>query len=139
MSDEFVKGRWREDETKLLVTCIREQLQADPCSSIKELSKIVLERGIQISWSVVSKRMGNRSRLSCFKKWQKLSGMSTCNDMGDGVMSGPPSKRLKHCHDTIEQAEAAEFDVYSSAKMAAATVEAVELPDTQSLSVREGL
>jgi len=29
-----------------------------------------------IPWSTISKRMGNRSRLSCFKKWQKLVGVS---------------------------------------------------------------
>jgi Myb-like DNA-binding domain len=51
------------------------QLNVGPDMDMKELGRVVEEQGLQISWSVVSKRMGNRSRLSCFKKWQKLSGV----------------------------------------------------------------
>lgn len=58
------------------------QLNVGPDMDMKEVGRLVEEQGIQISWSVVSKRMGNRSRLSCFKKWQKMSGVIG-NLMGD--------------------------------------------------------
>ena len=41
---------------------------------------MVQSQGIKIPWSAISKRMGNRSRLSCFKKWQKMTGISSLSD-----------------------------------------------------------
>jgi len=75
MSDEYVKGRWREQETEVLMRLIREHLNVDPSTDMKTLGKMVEEQNIQIPWSDISKRMGKRSRLSCFKKWQKLTGL----------------------------------------------------------------
>ena len=73
MSDDYVKGRWKENETEMLKRLIREHLNADPTADIKELGKHVEAEGIKIPWSVISKRMLKRSRLSCFKKWQKMN------------------------------------------------------------------
>lgn len=131
MSDDFVKGRWREQETELLKRYIREQLNVDPTADMKELGKQVEEQGIQIPWSTISKRMGKRSRLSCFKKWQKMTGLAGPSEEEE---EGPALKRAKVDNDEAP----AEYDVYS-AKMAAETVEAVELPDTDALvpTVRE--
>ena len=81
MSDEFIKGRWKEEETATLQRLIREQLNNQTkgataaIEDMRELGKLVEESNIQISWSVISKRMGKRSRLSCFKKWQKMTGL----------------------------------------------------------------
>ena len=80
MSDDFVKGRWRDNETEILKRLIREHLNADPTADIKELGKMVEREGIKISWSIISKRMGKRSRLSCFKKWQKMTGIISPSD-----------------------------------------------------------
>lgn len=80
MNTEYVKGRWKENETELLKRIIREHLRADPNADIKELGKMVENEGIIIPWSNISKRMGKRSRLSCFKKWQKMTGLySPCD------------------------------------------------------------
>jgi Myb-like DNA-binding domain len=139
MSDEFIKGRWKEHDTEMLKRVIREQvstgracshfdvmkrvdgsfhcfdlretnlclpacvaasqLNVGPDMDMKEVGRLVEEQGIQISWSVVSKRMGNRSRLSCFKKWQKLSGVMG-NLMGDvDVDAHHPAHHLHH-HDS---------------------------------------
>ena len=141
MSDDFVKGRWREQETELLKRYIRDHLDVDPTTDMKELGKQVEQQGIQIPWSTISKRMGKRSRLSCFKKWQKMTGtFSTADDYGkkpEDIPEGdePDMKRAKLHHPD----DASDYDVYNSAKMAAETVEAVELPDTDTLvpSVRE--
>lgn len=37
---------------------------------------MVEANNIQIPWTAISKKMGKRSRLSCFKKWQKLTGLA---------------------------------------------------------------
>jgi Myb-like DNA-binding domain len=76
------------------------QLNVGPDMDMKEVGRLVEDQGIQISWSVVSKRMGNRSRLSCFKKWQKLSGVMG-NLMGDvDVDAHHPSHHHLHHHDS---------------------------------------
>ena len=81
MSNEFVKGRWKEPETECLKRLIREHLRADPNADIKELGRMVQEENISIPWTAVSKKMGKRSRLSCFKKWQKLTGLHSPSDL----------------------------------------------------------
>jgi hypothetical protein len=109
---------------------------------MKELGKQVEEQGIQIPWNTVSKRMGKRSRLSCFKKWQKMSGCLGASDefkrrAESGESESPDAKRAKMedvLGATAGQA-AGDFDMYS-AEMAAETVEAVELPDTGALGSR---
>jgi hypothetical protein len=75
MSDDYVKGRWKENETELLKRLIREHLTAETTADIKELGKVVEAEGLKIPWQIISKRMGKRSRLSCFKKWQKMTGL----------------------------------------------------------------
>jgi hypothetical protein len=80
MSDEYTKGRWKEQETEVLKRLIREQLGAEPGTSMRALGKLVEEQGVQVPWSTISKRMVKRSRLSCFKKWQKLTGLFSLSD-----------------------------------------------------------
>jgi hypothetical protein len=80
MSDDYVRGRWKENETEMLKRLIREHLQADPTADIKELGEMVEAEGIKIPWSIMSRRMGLRSRLSCFKKWQKMTGLFSPSD-----------------------------------------------------------
>jgi hypothetical protein len=80
MSDDYVKGRWEDVETMELVSQIRCWLHhhtngaTSTLVDFGELAQLVEELKIQIPWSLISKRMGRRSRLSCFKKWQKLTG-----------------------------------------------------------------
>jgi hypothetical protein len=61
---------------------------ADPTADIKELGKMVESEGIKIPWSLISKRMNKRSRLSCFKKWQKMTGLFSPSD----IYKQPPEK-----------------------------------------------
>lgn len=149
MSDEFIKGRWKEEETATLKQLIRDHLNNQTqgataaIEDFKELGKIVEEGNIQISWSVISKRMGKRSRLSCFKKWQKLTGLFTPPSDADAVEhavkpsakakvddgeeeSEPPMKKIKAEPSMDGDTEAAE--------LAAETVEALDLPDTDVLA-----
>lgn len=70
-------SRWKEPETELLKRLVREQLHADPNADIIELGRLVEQQNISIPWTVISKKMGKRSRLSCFKKWQKLTGITS--------------------------------------------------------------
>lgn len=80
MSDDYIRGRWKENETEALKKLIRDHLSADPNADIKELGKMVNAEGIKIPWSSISKRMEKRSRLSCFKKWQKMTGLFSPSD-----------------------------------------------------------
>mmetsp|Transcript_25621 Transcript_25621/g.38282 ORF Transcript_25621/g.38282 Transcript_25621/m.38282 type:complete len:488 (-) Transcript_25621:197-1660(-) len=61
-----------------------------PNLNLKKLGKIVEDYGKAgtIPWSNISRRMGNRSRLSCFKKWQKLIGVVKSDRPADRVLSG---------------------------------------------------
>lgn len=77
MSDSFNRGRWKENETELFKRIIREYLHVEPNADINELGRMVEAKGIKISWSVISRKMVKRSRLSCFKKWQKITGTSS--------------------------------------------------------------
>jgi hypothetical protein len=95
MSNEFVKGRWKEPETELLKRLIREHLRADPNADIKELGKTVQDENINIPWTAISKKMGKRSRLSCFKKWQKLTGLVSPSDL-------PPPKKLPEQEEDLD-------------------------------------
>ena len=72
MSEDFTKGRWKEQETEVLKRLIREHVGVDANMPMVSVGKFVEEQGIQIPWSTISKRMVKRSRLSCFKKWQKM-------------------------------------------------------------------
>lgn len=195
MSEEYTKGRWKEQETETLKRLIREHVGiTDPNMPMVAVGKYVEERGIQIPWSNISKRMVKRSRLSCFKKWQKLTGLfpddgtkkykvDDDHDDDDDVKVGvagleeeddglhhlhhhghhhqhphddddddvdglglPVAKRAKLDETAFGQAptagaaaalaaanNAGYYELYDSAKMADATVEAVGLPDTDSL------
>lgn len=80
MSDEYVKGRWNDEETDELKRLIRHHLRADPNASMVELGKMVEAEGMTLPWSAISKKIGNRSRLSCFKKFQKMTGIFSPSD-----------------------------------------------------------
>lgn len=183
MSDEFVKGRWKEDETEALKKLIHEHLNSQTGGAtsaivdMKELGKLVEEGNIQIPWSIISKRMAKRSRLSCFKKWQKMTGLfsspavavaATTTTAGGGDSAGaaaaaaakplkpapppgdePAAKRVKveaattaAAAATDATATAADGDpsttTTTAAELAAETVEALELPDTDAIIMANG-
>lgn len=135
MSDEYVKGRWDDGETIELITQIRRWLHdhtngaTSTLVEFTEMAQLVEDMKIQIPWSLISKRMGKRSRLSCFKKWQKLT-----KEME--VSFERPTKRPKLQEE--EPIEASEVPGYivpmtdahvAEAELAAETVEALGLPD----------
>lgn len=162
MSDEFVKGRWKEEETTTLKRLIHEHLNTqtggatNEIEDMKELGKLVEEGNIQIPWSIISKRMGKRSRLSCFKKWQKMTGLFSTTTIdadkdkplnndgirkaegGDAEGETTNAKRLKTetttTAPTTAVAVAVDATTASAAELAAETVEALELPDTDALA-----
>mmetsp|Transcript_8357 Transcript_8357/g.23180 ORF Transcript_8357/g.23180 Transcript_8357/m.23180 type:complete len:375 (-) Transcript_8357:57-1181(-) len=161
MSDDYVKGRWKEQETEVLKSLIRDIVGVSPSMEMKEVGRYVEEQGIQIPWSTITKRMGKRSRLSCFKKWQKMAGLgednnnnnSDANDLvGDKRKTGSKStttaeeeeemqphsstiKRRKKGDASFADGSSAEF--IDIAKMADSTIEAVGLPDARSSFVQQ--
>jgi hypothetical protein len=103
MSDEYTKGRWKDQETELLKRLIREYVGVDSNMNMIAVGKMVEEQGIQIPWSTISKRMVKRSRLSCFKKWQKMTGLypdaggsKYGNEEGDGKDEGQDDTSSLH-------------------------------------------
>ena len=125
-SKDFVRGRWSQAETDKLCKYIRQTtgITESMAKDMKALEKVAAKKKIQISWSEVSKRMEDRSRLACFKKWEKLTG------------TYQPSKAKPSAAPSTEEKAAAskkESDNDYDAKLAEETVEAVGLPDTQNL------
>lgn len=134
MSTEYVKGRWKEGETEILKRLIREHLRADANADIKELGKMAEQEGIVIPWSSVSKRMGKRSRLSCFKKWQKLTGIYSPSDQHKLVMESmlgakedldngisehtPTAGAAAAAHSTVTTGAQNDFDYYILSEIA---------------------
>jgi Myb-like DNA-binding domain len=100
MSDCYIRGRWKENETEQLKRIIREYLHAEPSADIKELGRMVEAKSIKIPWSVISKKMIKRSRLSCFKKWQKMTGLYSPSDQPICLSVDGSFK-----HETIEEEE----------------------------------
>jgi len=98
VDDSFIRGRWKENETEQLKRLIREYLRVDPTADIKEVGKMVIAEEIKIPWSVISKRMGKRSRLSCFKKWQKMTGLLSPCDMIRLGVSTNSTRNVDHLH-----------------------------------------
>lgn len=91
-SQEYNKGRWKQSETESLVRHIQEVLKADSSVEIQELGQIVENRGVILPWSTISKMMGRRSRLSCFKRWQKLTRVGRLTHSIGGRCSRPKRK-----------------------------------------------
>mmetsp|Transcript_27252 Transcript_27252/g.60534 ORF Transcript_27252/g.60534 Transcript_27252/m.60534 type:complete len:350 (-) Transcript_27252:210-1259(-) len=144
ISSEFIKGRWKDEETETLKAIIREELSVSPDTGMIELAKVVERDGITIPWSAISKKMGNRSRLSCFKKWQKMTGLGEKVTKSAGAISDAKKKAavaaaaaavptsLGGGDDDLTPnsigGEAGEDSEAAAAQIAAETVEAVDLP-----------
>lgn len=129
INTDYVKGRWKETETEVLKSHIREHLKVADDVEMTELAKMVEEQGLSIPWSAISKKMGNRSRLSCFKKWQKMTGQGEPpakaaggKRKADGIPPVLGGDDLTPNPITGDEAEA------TAAQIAAETVEAVDLP-----------
>lgn len=115
MSNEFVKGRWKESETEELKKLIREYVQVDSNVDMKDLGKMVAAQGIVIPWSHISKRMGKRSRLSCFKKWQKMTGLYSPSDSFKKVTVTNLSKNEKASSgEKVKASESSSINVAST-------------------------
>lgn len=130
INTDYVKGRWKENETEVLKGLIRDHLKVSSGDiEMSELAKMVEEQGLTIPWSAISKKMGNRSRLSCFKKWQKMTGQGETpvkaaggKRKADGMPPVLGGDDLTPNPITGDEAEA------TAAQIAAETVEAVDLP-----------
>lgn len=122
MNDEYVRGRWKETETDTLKKIIREHLTAEPNADIKELGKMVEAEGIKIPWSSISQRMGKRSRLSCFKKWQKMTGLFSPSDvhkkpMGDEAKGSRKPAASASVNNPIRETQE-DYDAYLLTELA---------------------
>jgi hypothetical protein len=146
ISVEYTKGRWKDEEAETLKALIREHLRADPNADMVDLAKHCETEQLTLPWSTISKKMGKRSRLSCFKKWQKMTGTGdkpkykpvegvvvkapapgAAQRGGGGVAASPDlPPALGDTPNPI--AEAVDDE---AAQIAAETVEAVDLPDTR--------
>lgn len=91
MSTEYVKGRWKDEECELLKRLVRDFLKVSPTADIVELGQFVEQQKITIPWSRISKQMGKRSRLSCFKKWQKMTIVPPPNSSPNTTMNSAPN------------------------------------------------
>jgi len=113
LDDSFIRGRWKENETEQLKRLIREYLRVDPTADMKGVGKMVEAEDIKIPWSVISKRMGKRSRLSCFKKWQKMTGLYSPCDMHRIHIPIDSTNNVEHLHPNSQLTNNKHFDAIS--------------------------
>ena len=155
-SSDYIKGRWKKDESDFLITTIREVVNA-PSDIIesKQLQEFISSQNIVIPWSTISKHMQKRSRLSCFKKWQKITSRNLSKGRKASFMANKQEKSSTPADDYIIGADGRvsildgstndkstseedsnilneEHVLDEEAKMAAQTVEAVDLPVIES-------
>ena len=134
VDDTFVRGRWKENETEQLKRLVREYLRVDPAADMKEIGKMVYQEDIKIPWSVISKRMGKRSRLSCFKKWQKLTGLYSPCDMHRTGASPSTGSRLPTPQQQLPTSSREDVATEKDATAAARNTEEPGDPDVYLLS-----
>ncbi len=118
MGDAYNRGRWKENETELFKRIVREYLHAEPNADIKELGRMVEAKGIKISWSVISRKIIKRSRLSCFKKWQKMTGIHSSSEQYKSGLS------------TVKQDDASTSDDEDDPAVPAISVSSVKVERT---------
>lgn len=99
-------NKWSDDETKLFMNLIRKALGIeDPNVGFAEMVSKVKREGIVIPFSAISRQMGdtNRTRLACYRYWQKLSkgydsggsptGATKSKAMEKEPVNSPPDSR----------------------------------------------
>mmetsp|Transcript_31252 Transcript_31252/g.75548 ORF Transcript_31252/g.75548 Transcript_31252/m.75548 type:complete len:357 (+) Transcript_31252:254-1324(+) len=74
--EDFNRGRWTDEETEELKKQVRLHLKVDADMDMKDLAVMVKAKDITIPWNAIQKKMSKRSRLSCYKKWEKMAGIS---------------------------------------------------------------
>jgi hypothetical protein len=74
-NNDYTKGRWQDEESKKLERFVREAMRVGDDVPMKELGRRVEEENIALPWNGISNKMGDRSRLSCFKRFQMLANI----------------------------------------------------------------
>jgi hypothetical protein len=80
-NDNLQKGKWTEEENRLLLKHVREALKVNDDVPLKELQSLITQskasRGsVALNWEAISSKMKNRSRLSCFGHFRNLCATS---------------------------------------------------------------
>ena len=70
----YRKGTWLEEESNLLENHIREAVGVGKMVTMREIANMIDEKKVNISWIEISNKVKSRARLSCYKRFQKLSG-----------------------------------------------------------------
>ncbi|KAL3909553.1 MAG: hypothetical protein SGARI_002549, partial [Bacillariaceae sp.] len=129
IDDSYVRGRWKESEVEQLKVLLREHLQADKNADMQELARIVQAQNIKIAWSAISKRMGQRSRLSCFKKWQKMTGLYSPSEQRSGATTEAQQEEVRAAKtkkmDDADDNQTNRVDTHAAATAGAAAAMAV--------------
>jgi len=71
---DFKRGVWTEEETKLFEKHVRDVIKVKDDVSIYQVELMIQENPekYHIPWDQISRLMGNRSRLACFRKYLSL-------------------------------------------------------------------
>jgi len=71
----YTKGKWFEAESSQLEMYVRSFMKVERDIPVAQLGIMAEQKSVQIPWSAISKKMKNRSRLSCFKRFQQMAGL----------------------------------------------------------------
>mmetsp|Transcript_12358 Transcript_12358/g.13920 ORF Transcript_12358/g.13920 Transcript_12358/m.13920 type:complete len:424 (+) Transcript_12358:259-1530(+) len=91
--DEYTRGRWQDEETKLLEKLLREWLKLSDNVSMVQIGQMFIEKKVAINFDAISKSIGHRSRLACFKRFQKLAGLEERSEESQKKRVGYEKKR----------------------------------------------
>lgn len=117
---DYTKGKWGDEESLELINHVKECLKVGENLSLEELGKLADQDSAIVPWSVISQKMKNRSRLSCFKRFQLVTGLkkamlpsstTTTSSENATVVNTGTAKKRKRVAATAEPAVKAAFAV----------------------------
>jgi len=85
---DYTKGKWGDEESRELENHVRKFLKVGQDLSLEQLGKLADEDSANVPWSVISQKMKNRSRLSCFKRFQLVTGLKKAIASSSTTSSG---------------------------------------------------
>jgi len=96
LSAEYVNGKWDNDDWEKLLRLVREHLHVAKDMSFEDLVRRIHEQKIVLPWDSLSKKMVNRSRLSCLRKWKgKVKKYTSIPESDSDSSSSQPKKPPK--------------------------------------------
>lgn len=99
-NDNLQKGKWTEDESRLLIRYVRDALNVNDDVPLKDLQSLISQArsskgSIALSWEGISAKMINRGRLSCCNHFRQLCGAANSSRLHKPISTKVTSTTIK--------------------------------------------